>query len=238
MSCDLAPTGRILIIDKEPSAVEALRLALVGAGFDAAVVAAPVAAEQSLRLLPPDLVLMDWNLPGVAEIEALRRLRAACGAERVAMIILSARLAEADVVAALNLGAEDCIGKPFSCREVIARIEAVLRGRRRALSRGNSIRGELELDAGARRVIARGEPLALRGAEYRLLEVLMRSSGRTLDRQQLRIRVWGSGSKVDERTVDVNVQRLRKRLATRGCQSLIHTVRGFGYRFAQSGRPG
>jgi two-component system phosphate regulon response regulator PhoB len=148
------------------------------------------------------------------------------------LIILSALSAEQDVVTGLNLGADDYIAKPFSLREVVARVSVILRARRGEQQRAALTCDELVLDAETNRVTARGRPLNLRGVEYRLLEFLMTHQGRTFNRNQLLAQVWGDDCEVDERTVDVNVQRLRKILTQPGYEAYIQTVRGFGYRFA------
>ncbi len=181
---------------------------------------------------PPHLVIIDWNMPGLAALEVIQGVLAAKAPQAVRLIILSALSGEQDVVSGLNLGADDYIAKPFSVREVIARVCTVLRthpfdGQRSAL-----ICDELVLDVSNNRVTAHGRPLNLRGVEYRLLEFLMSHVGKTFTRTQLLCQVWGDDSDVDERTVDVNVQRLRKILAEPGYEAYIQTVRSFGYRFA------
>jgi two-component system phosphate regulon response regulator PhoB len=145
---------------------------------------------------------------------------------------LSALAGEHDVVAGLNFGADDYIAKPFSLREVVARVGAVLRTRSRDTQIATLNCGALTLDAATNRVTARGRLINLRGIEYRLLEFLMSNVGRTFNRAQLLAHVWGDDTEVDERTVDVNVQRLRKILSESGFESYVQTVRGFGYRFA------
>jgi two-component system phosphate regulon response regulator PhoB len=151
----------------------------------------------------------------------------------IRLIILSALTAEQDVVAGLNLGVDDYIGKPFSLREVVARVCAVLRVRHHERRQPALECDELVLDSPTNRVTARGRLLNLRGVEYRLLEFLMSHQGRTFNRAQLLVQVWGDDSEVDERTVDVNVQRLRKILDEPGYGAYIQTVRRFGYRFAR-----
>jgi two-component system, OmpR family, phosphate regulon response regulator PhoB len=148
------------------------------------------------------------------------------------LIILSALSGEQDVVAGLNFGADDYIVKPFSLREVVARVSAVLRSRSLGAQPSTLSCDSLELDSATNRVTAHGRLVNLRGIEYRLLEFLMSNLGRTFNRTQLLTQVWGDDTDVDERTVDVNVQRLRKILSESGYESYIQTVRGFGYRFA------
>jgi two-component system phosphate regulon response regulator PhoB len=150
----------------------------------------------------------------------------------VRLIILSALTDEQDVVTGLNLGADDYIAKPFSLREVVARVCAVLRVHPHEAQQPALSCDELVLDASTNRVTAHGKVVNLRGVEYRLLEFLMSHAGRTFNRTQLLAQVWGDDRDVDERTVDVNVQRLRKILSEPGYEAYIQTVRGFGYRFA------
>jgi two-component system, OmpR family, phosphate regulon response regulator PhoB len=154
------------------------------------------------------------------------------------LIIVSALSEEQDVVRGLGLGADDYITKPFSLREAVARVGAVLRTRiRESIQRAIACE-DLVLDAASNRVIARGRSVNLRGAEYRLLEFLMAHPGRTFNRTQLLAQVWGGDSEIDERTVDVNVQRLRKTLSEPGYETYIQTVRGFGYCFMPPGSGG
>ena len=181
---------------------------------------------------PPILVILDWNMPGFAAMELIRRARAARAPQAVRVIILSALATEQDVVSGLESGADDYIAKPYSPREVVARVLAVLRPQQRHELGGALVFDELTLDSATARVSARGELLNLRGAEYRLLEFLMSHAGRTFSRDQLLSHVWGKDRDVDVRTVDVNVQRLRKILAEPGYEDYIQTVRGFGYRFS------
>jgi two-component system phosphate regulon response regulator PhoB len=175
---------------------------------------------------------MDWNMPGLAALELIEGVRRARSPQAMRLIILSALSGEQDVVTALDLGADDYIAKPFSLREVVARVSAVLRTHPLEHQRPALNCDELVLDAATNRVTARGRPLNLRGVEYRLLEFLMSHAGRSFNRTQLLAQVWGDDCDVDERTVDVNVQRLRKILSEPGYEAYIQTVRGFGYRFA------
>jgi two-component system phosphate regulon response regulator PhoB len=164
--------------------------------------------------------------------EIINQIRGMQSAHAVRVIILSSLGGEHDIVAALNFGADDFVAKPFSVREVVARVCAVLRCRPQVTQRSTLNCDSLELDAVANRVTAHGKLINLRGIEYRLLEFLMSNPGRTFNRGQLLARVWGGDAAVDERTVDVNVQRLRKILSDSGYEAYIQTVRGFGYRFA------
>jgi two-component system phosphate regulon response regulator PhoB len=223
---------QILIVDRDAAAMEPLRHKLTDAGFNVRAITDGQSAVVAVAERPPHLVIIDWNMPGFAALEVMQGVRKARLPQAVRLIILSTLSGEQDVVTGLNLGADDYISKPFSLREVVARVCAVLRSpqyesRQTALSCD-----ELVLDASTNRVTAHGRLLNLRGVEYRLLEFLMSHPGRTFNRNQLLTQVWGDDSEVDERTVDVNVQRLRKILIESGYETYIQTVRGFGYRFA------
>jgi two-component system phosphate regulon response regulator PhoB len=223
---------QILIVDRDVATVEPLRQKLSDAGFVVRAITDGAAALTAVNERPPHLVIIDWNIPGFAALELINGVRRARIPQTVRLIILSSLAAEQDVVTGLDLGADDYIAKPFSLREVVARVAAVLRSRRPDEPHGSLSCDDLVLDASTNRVTARGRALNLRGVEYRLLEFLMSHPGRTFNRNQLLAQVWGDDSEVDERTVDVNVQRLRKILAEPGYESYIQTVRGFGYRFS------
>ena len=222
---------QILIVDRDVASVEPLRQKLSESGFVVRAITDGSAAIAAVAERPPHLVIIDWNMPGLAALEVIQGVRRARMPQTMRLIILSALSEEQDVVTGLNLGADDYIAKPFSLREVVARVCSVLRthhyeDRRAALSCD-----DLVLDGSTNRVTAQGRSLNLRGVEYRLLEFLMSHPGRTFNRTQLLAQVWGGDSEIDERTVDVNVQRLRKILTEPGYEAYIQTVQGFGYRF-------
>jgi two-component system phosphate regulon response regulator PhoB len=231
------PNKQILIVDRDVAAVEPLRQKLTDAGFTVRAIADGNAALAAVAERPPHLVIVDWNMPGMLALELIQGVRRARLPQAVRLIILSALSGEQDVVTGLNLGADDYIAKPYSLREVIARVSAVLRVHAHEAQQPALCCDELVLDAATNRVTARGKPLNLRGVEYRLLEFLMSHTGRTFNRNQLLAQVWGDDSEVDERTVDVNVQRLRKILSEPGYEAYIQTVRGFGYRFGTPSQP-
>jgi two-component system phosphate regulon response regulator PhoB len=222
----------ILIVDRDVAAVEPLRQRLSDAGFVVRAIADGAAAAMAVAARPPHLVIIDWNILGFAALDLIQGIRAARAPQAVRLIILSALAGEQDVVAGLNFGADDYIAKPFSLREVVARVCAVLRSRHRDAQPATLSCDALVLDASTNRVTARGQLINLRGIEYRLLELLMANVGRTFNRTQLLTQVWGDDTEVDERTVDVNVRRLRKILSESGYEAYVQTVRGFGYRFA------
>jgi two-component system phosphate regulon response regulator PhoB len=223
---------QILIVDRDLAAVESLRQELSSAGFAVRAITDCSAAALAIMERPPHLVIVDWNMPGFTALDLIEGIRAARAPQTVRFIILSALAGEHNVVAGLNFGADDYIAKPFSLREVVARVCSVLRSRPRAPQATTISCDALVLDSSTTRVTARGQSINVRGTEYRLLEFLMSNLGRTFNRSQLLTQVWGDDSEVDERTVDVNMQRLRKALSEAGYEAYIQTVRGFGYRFA------
>jgi two-component system, OmpR family, phosphate regulon response regulator PhoB len=223
---------QILIVDRDVASVEPLRQRLGEAGFVVRAISDGSAAITAVAERPPHLVIIDWNMPGLAALEVIQGVRRARLPQAVRLIILSALSAEQDVVTGLNLGADDYISKPFSLREVVARVCSVLRAHPHDIQESALNCDDLVLDGATNRVTAQGRLLNLRGVEYRLLEFLMSHPGRTFNRTQLLAQVWGGDSEVDERTVDVNVQRLRKILTEPGYEEYIQTVRGFGYRFS------
>jgi two-component system phosphate regulon response regulator PhoB len=225
---------QILIVDRDVAAVEPLRQRLSDLGFVVRAITNGGAAMAALSERPPRLIIIDWNMPGLAAFELIQGVRRVRTSQTIRLIILSALSGEQDVVTGLNLGADDYIAKPFSLREVVARACAVLRSYPYEHPQAALKFDELVLDPVTNRVTARGRPLSLRGVEYRLLEFLMAHPGRTFNRTQLLAHVWGDDCDVDERTVDVNVQRLRKILSEPGYESYIQTVRGFGYRFSSA----
>jgi two-component system phosphate regulon response regulator PhoB len=228
---------QILIVDRDVAAVEPLRQKLGEAGFAVRVITDGSAAMAAVVERPPHLVIVDWNMPGLTALEVIRSVGRASVLRAVRLIILSALSDEQDVVTGLNLGADDYIAKPFSVREAVARVSSVLRSQPREERRSVLSCDDLVLDGSTNRVTAQGRLLNLRGVEYRLLEFLMSHPGRTFNRTQLLARVWGGDREVDERTVDVNMKRLRKILTEPGYESYLQTVRGFGYRFAAPGSP-
>jgi two-component system phosphate regulon response regulator PhoB len=228
----LAETRKqILIVDRDVATVEPLRQKLGDSGFVVSAITDGNMALSAVATRPPHLLIVDWNVPGFALdiIEGVRRMRAP---QTVRLIILSSLTGEDHVVTALNLGADDYITKPYSIREVAARVAVLLRGHPTLRQKAALHVDDLVLDSATNRVTAQGTLMNLRGVEYRLLEFLMSHTGKTFNRNQLLSHVWGEDRDVDERTVDVNVQRLRKILSAAGYEAYIQTVRGFGYRFA------
>ncbi|HEY6618262.1 MAG TPA: winged helix-turn-helix domain-containing protein [Steroidobacteraceae bacterium] len=223
----------ILIVDRDIATVEPLREQLKRCGFIVLAITDGAAAVEAIAQRPPQLIVVEWNIPGLAALELIERVRGARRLHPMRFIILSELAAESDVVSGLNMGADDYITKPFSVREAVARINAVLRMRADEGNRTTLSFERLTLNTATNRVTAEGLALNVRGAEYRLLEFLMLHPGRTFNRTQLLAQVWAADTAIDERTVDVNVQRLRKILAKPGMGACIQTVRGFGYRFIE-----
>jgi two-component system, OmpR family, phosphate regulon response regulator PhoB len=224
--------NQILIVDRDVATIEPLSQQLKHAGFAVLAITEGAAAVVAVELRPPQLVIVDWNMPGLTPLELLECVRKARLVRQLRLIILSALSDEHEIVSGLNMGADDYIAKPFSVREAVARIHAVLRARRHANHIALSF-DSLTLNTSTNRVTAQGAVLNVRGAEYRLLEFLMSHPGKTFNRTQLLAQVWAGNPDIDERTVDVNVQRLRKILAEPGYEACIQTVRGFGYRFIE-----
>jgi two-component system phosphate regulon response regulator PhoB len=225
---------RIMIVEDEGSLVVLLRYNLEAEGY--AVEAVGHGDEAELRLMedPPDLVLLDWMLPGLSGIELMRRLRQRSETAELPVIMMTARGEEDERIRGLKLGADDYVVKPFSVPELMARIRSLLRRAKRAAVASTLRRGDVELDRATRRVRRAGVELHLGPTEFRLLEFLMASPGRVFSREQLLDGIWGRDVYVDERTVDVHVGRLRKVLKGQTGSDPIRTVRGAGYSFDES----
>ncbi len=220
---------KILIAEDEEALGILLRYNLESEDFDVEI--ATRGDEADLRLVesPPDLLVLDWMLPGLSGIEICRRLRARPETASLPVIMLTARGEEADRVRGLSTGADDYLVKPFSMPEFIARVKALLRRARPQTIAGLLAVGDLSLDREAHRVFRNGQPVKLGPTEFRLLEFLMQNPGRVYSRGQLLDKVWGDAVYVDERTVDVHVGRLRKAINAGGLADPVRTVRGAGY---------
>jgi two-component system phosphate regulon response regulator PhoB len=223
---------RILVVEDEQPIREMVGFALKKAGLAFEEAADAEQALVAVASHPPDLMLLDWMLPGMSGVELARRLRREETTAKMPIIMLTARVEENDRVHGLEVGADDYITKPFSPRELIARINAVLR-RSQAGSDEKPIEFDgLSLDPVGHRVLVDGEALNLAPTEFRLLHFFMSHPDRVYSREQLLNHVWGRGIFVEERTVDVHIRRLRKALAGRAYDRFIQTVRGAGYRFS------
>lgn len=222
-------TAKLLLVEDDPSLSELLEFRFKNDGYDVRVTpdgdeALMMAAEDL-----PDLIILDWMIEGTSGIEVCRQLRRGKDTAHVPIIMLTAREAEDDRIRGLETGADDYLTKPFSPRELLARVAAVMRRIRPALA-GESIElGDIRLDAVAHRVERRGRNLQLGPTEYRLLKFFMESPGRVFSRGQLLDGVWGTDSDIELRTVDVHIRRLRKAIAVEDRKDPIRTVRSAGY---------
>ena len=227
----------ILVVEDESAIAELIAINLRHAGFEVAVAADADTAQASIDRVLPELVLLDWMLPGQSGVQLARRWRADARTRDLPVIMLTARAEEADKITGLDAGADDYLTKPFSTKELLARIRAVLRRKApEALDTAVEVSG-LRLDPATRRVTRRVEDdlreVKIGPTEFRLLHFLMTHPERVHSRAQLLDRVWGDHVFIEERTVDVHVKRLREALAPVSCSALIETVRGAGYRLTQ-----
>ena len=223
------PQPKLLLVEDDGSLAELLEYRFEKEGYDVRTTSdgdeALVMAEEDT----PDLVILDWMIEGTSGIEVCRRLRRSKSTAAVPIIMLTAREAEDDRVRGLETGADDYVTKPFSPRELLARVAAVLRRLRPALA-GEALEvGELRLDPVAHRVERKGQPVRLGPTEYRLLRFFMEHPRRVFSRGQLLDAVWGNDSDIGERTVDVHIRRLRQAIALPDAEDPIRTVRSAGY---------
>jgi two-component system phosphate regulon response regulator PhoB len=222
----------ILVVEDEEPIRRMMRFSLERVDFRVSDAADAAVARVAIAEARPDLVLLDWMLPGTSGLEFARELRASEATHDIPIIMVTARVEEEDRVRGLDLGCDDYVTKPFSPSELVARIRAVLR---RSLPGGAEQRIEIDglvIDGAGQRVSVDDQPIALGLTEYRLLAFLAGHPERVYSRERLLDRVWGRNVYVEERTVDVHIRRLRKALAPHGYDRLIQTVRGSGYRFS------
>jgi two-component system, OmpR family, phosphate regulon response regulator PhoB len=222
-------SATVLVVEDEPQIQELVAINLEHLGHRVLRAASAEEAETSIRAVLPDVVVLDWMLPGESGLSFARRLRADERTRDLPILMLTARAMEQDKISGLEAGADDYLTKPFSPKELAARIKAVLRRRAPQLS-GDAVELQgLCLDPATHRVSAGEQRLALSPAEFRLLHFLLTHPGRVYSRAQLLDQVWGDHVYVDERTVDVHIRRLRKALEPTGHDRLIDTIRGAGY---------
>ena len=224
---------KILVIEDEASIRDMLRFALERVDFLVSVAADAPSARLRIAESRPDLILLDWMMPGTSGVDYARELKAAPQTRDIPLIMVTARAEEEDKIRGLNIGCDDYVSKPFSFPELIARIQAVLR---RSMPGGEEERlavAGLQVDDASQRVTAKGEPVRLGPTEYRLLHFFISHPERVYTREQVLDRVWGQNVYVEERTVDVHIRRLRKALEPFGYDGMIQTVRGTGYRFSE-----
>lgn len=220
---------KVMVVEDEEALSEVLRYNLEAAGYEVEQQFRGDDAEIRLRETVPDLLLLDWMLPGLSGIELCRRLRIRSETEALPIIMLTARSEESERVRGLSTGADDFVVKPFSVPELMARVNAILRRSSPQKIASQLTAGDIELDRETRRAHRNGREVKLGPTEYKLLEFLMSAPGRVFSREQLLDGVWGHDNYVDERTVDVHVGRLRRAITRGREKDPIRTVRGAGY---------
>jgi two-component system, OmpR family, phosphate regulon response regulator PhoB len=228
----MSVTATILVVEDEPAIRELLRVNLADAGYGVRLVADAEAAQRELATALPSLLLLDWMLPGKSGLTLAREMRADARLRELPIIMLTARSDEADKVAGLEAWVDDYVTKPFSPRELKARIKTVLRRRLPERAEEALAAGALALDPTTHRVTVDARPVPLGPTEFRLLRYLLARPERVHSRAQLLDHVWGDDVYIEERTVDVHIGRLRRALEPFGQAGLIETVRGAGYRLA------
>jgi two-component system phosphate regulon response regulator PhoB len=223
----------ILVVEDESAIREMLNFSLGKAGFEVHEAADARQAQDIMEKSIPDLVLLDWMLPGISGVDLANKMRQTKRTQKVPIIMLTARGEEENKIKGLEAGADDYVTKPFSTQELIARINAVLR--RSGSDKGGDIlqAGRLKLDTIGYRVTVNNQPLELGPTEFRLLHFFMTHAERVFSRSQLLDQVWGDHVYIEERTVDVHIRRLRRALESYDCDKFIQTVRGAGYRFSE-----
>ena len=228
-------TATVLIVEDEPQIQELVAVNLEHIGHKVLRAASAEEAEAAIRRALPDVLVLDWMLPGESGLAFARRLRTDERTRDLPILMLTARAMEQDKISGLEAGADDYLTKPFSPKELAARIKAVLRRRAPQLSGDVVEIGGLRLDPSTRRVMAKDQRVELSPAEFRLLHFLMTHPGRVYSRAQLLDQVWGDHVFIEERTVDVHIRRLRKALEPTRHDAFIQTVRNAGYRFSAGG---
>ncbi len=221
----------VLVVDDDEAIREMLTEMLGRSGMNVRCAADAGAALLSIGEEKPDVILLDWMMPGMSGPQLTRRLRREAVTATIPIIMLTAKGFEDDRVTGLNAGADDYIGKPFSSRELVARINAVMRRTKPGDSDGKLKAGNIVMDTASHQVLIDGKPVHFGPTEYRLLEFFLTHPNRAYSRSQLLDHVWGTNAYLEERTVDVHIRRLRKILQVAAIDSHVQTVRGHGYRF-------
>lgn len=224
--------ARVLVVEDEPDINELIVVNLRLAGFDVMTIDNAEAVLMLLSSVLPEVVLLDWMLPGMSGFQLIRHMRADARWRDIPVIMLTARTDEVDKISALDVGADDYVTKPFSPRELVARVKAVIRRRDPKLLEGAVEIGGLRLIPNSRKALAGNDLISLGPTEFRLLHYLMTHAERVHSRGQLIDHVWGGRSHIEERTVDVHIRRLRSLLERHALDGLVQTVRGMGYRFS------
>ncbi len=222
----------ILVVEDEVAICEMLHLALSKAGFSVEVATDVRQARRLLFNRPPSLILLDWMLPEISGIEFAKQLKKDAQTKLIPIIMLTAKGEETDKIKGLEVGADDYITKPFSPRELVARMKAVLRRTSPFLEDEHLVVENLRLDLAKHRVEIAEKEVSIGPTEFRLLQFFMQHPERVYSRNQVLDQVWGNNVYIEERTVDVHIRRLRKALAEHGYDHFVQTVRGVGYRFS------
>ncbi|CAI8258259.1 MAG: Phosphate regulon transcriptional regulatory protein PhoB [SAR92 bacterium MED-G29] len=229
---NIMPKHTILLVDDEAAIRDMLSLALEAADYNVLVAENAQQAHATIIDRHPDLVLLDWMMPGTTGLELLRRLKRDELTAKIPVIMLTAKTEEDSKISGLDAGADDYISKPFSPRELMSRVKAVLRRIGRDELKEPITVGELIFDPIGHRVSIANEPINLGPTEYRLLQFFLTHQERVYSRDQILDYVWGGNVYLDERTVDVHIRRLRKAISVAGHENYVQTVRGAGYRFS------
>lgn len=226
--------AQILIVEDEPAIREMIAFALRTQSYQ------PICAQDGKDAIAaisekiPDLILLDWMLPGMSGIDLVKRFRKEPNTREIPIIMLTAKGDETDRITGFDHGVDDYVVKPFSARELLARIKAVLRRSRETEEDGSIQSGSLRLDASQHKLLIKNEVVHIGPTEYRLLHFFMSHANRVYSRNQLLDFVWGGSSEIEDRTIDVHIRRLRKALEPYQLDTLIETIRGSGYRFIES----
>jgi two-component system phosphate regulon response regulator PhoB len=227
-------TAKILIVEDELAIRQIVAMTMSHEGFETIEADNVTGALESLATTLPDLIILDWMMPGLSGLEFTKRIKKSSRTKHIPIILLTAKSQEPDKIAALNSGADDYITKPFSAAELVARVKAVLR--RVSLSSDDEVlnAGNIKMDLKSRRAFCEGDKLNLSPLEFKLLEFFVSHPERVYTRTQLLDHVWGTNTFIEDRTVDVHIRRLRKVLSRHECSDYIQTVRGSGYLFTET----
>jgi len=225
-------SSQILVVEDESGIRQLIGDALDGHGYDLVMCNNALTAKTELSKQTPDLAIIDWMMPQVSGLELVKSLRSSDDTANLPIIMLTARSTEDDTIEGLDAGADDYMTKPFSPRELLSRVQAVLR-RSSGHQRSNALKhGDVTVHVDSLRVTVKGETLALGQTEFKILQLMLSNPNRVFSREQLLDNVWGVNNFVEERTVDVHILRLRKALRAQGVTKLVETVRGAGYRIS------
>ena len=225
--------ANILIVEDEESILELIAINLHQSGFNPIRSLNAEVADRLIHEEIPDLIILDWMLPGMSGIDFAKRLRSNTPTKKIPIIMLTAKSEEENMIQGLNSGADDYLTKPFSPRELVARIKAILRRKAPELIDEPIQINSLHLDPSTHRISSNDTTIRMGPTEFKLLHFFMKNPDRVFSRNHILDKVWGNHSDIDDRTVDVHIKRLRDSLSTQGQQKLIQTVRGMGYRFSE-----